>query len=121
MTFETVSKINRRDAWPSDCASWFQSTCSSTAWTIYSCLYSLRDGSVVKHGVKQMKTSIRLALFVALLTTGALPALAMGKPPHGPGGGIYGAPGPIVGVGLPIIGVGLGAYWLIRRYRRKSG
>jgi hypothetical protein len=35
-------------------------------------------------------------------------------------GGVHGAPGPIAGAGLPIIVVGLGAYWLVRRYRRKS-
>lgn len=29
-------------------------------------------------------------------------------------------PGPIVGAGLPILGLGYGAYWLVRRYRRKS-
>jgi hypothetical protein len=36
-----------------------------------------------------------------------------------PGGHISGAPGPIAGAGLPILAVGYGAYWLIRRYRRK--
>jgi hypothetical protein len=29
-------------------------------------------------------------------------------------------PGPIAGAGLPIAIVGYGAYWLVRRYRRKS-
>jgi uncharacterized membrane protein len=29
-------------------------------------------------------------------------------------------PGPIAGAGLPILAVGYGAYWLVRRYRRKS-
>ena len=29
-------------------------------------------------------------------------------------------PGPIVGAGLPIAIIGYGAYWLVRRYRRKS-
>jgi hypothetical protein len=28
-------------------------------------------------------------------------------------------PGPIVGAGLPIAIIGFGAYWLVRRYRRK--
>jgi hypothetical protein len=38
----------------------------------------------------------------------------------GGSGGHYGAiPGPIAGAGLPILAVGYGAYWLIRRYRRK--
>jgi hypothetical protein len=42
----------------------------------------------------------------------------------GNGGGrdhVHGAPGPIAGAGLPILAVGYGAYWLVRRYRRKSG
>ncbi len=36
------------------------------------------------------------------------------------GGGVNGAPGPIAGAGLPFIAVGYGAFWLVRRYRRKS-
>ena len=32
----------------------------------------------------------------------------------------HGVPGPLAGVGLPFIAVGYGAYWLVRRYRRKS-
>jgi hypothetical protein len=31
-----------------------------------------------------------------------------------------GAPGPIAGVGLPVLAVGYGAYWLVKRYRRKT-
>ena len=38
--------------------------------------------------------------------------------PHG--GTVHGAPGPIAGAGLPILAVGYGAYWFVRRYRRKS-
>jgi len=38
--------------------------------------------------------------------------------PHG--GTVHGAPGPIAGAGLPFLAVGYGAYWLVRRYRRKS-
>ena len=30
------------------------------------------------------------------------------------------APGPISGVGLPILAIGYGAYWLVKRYRRKT-
>jgi hypothetical protein len=37
----------------------------------------------------------------------------------GGGGTVHGAPGPIAGAGLPILAVGFGAYWLVRRYRRK--
>ena len=37
-------------------------------------------------------------------------------------GGTYGAPGPIAGEGVPILvlgAAGFGAYWLVRRHRRK--
>ena len=43
--------------------------------------------------------------------------------PHYSGNGntsAHGVPGPLAGVGLPFIAVGYGAYWLVRRYRRKS-
>ena len=35
-------------------------------------------------------------------------------------GHVSGVPGPLAGAGLPILAVGYGAYWLVRRYRRKS-
>ena len=31
-----------------------------------------------------------------------------------------GAPGPIAGAGLPILAIGYGAYWLVKRLRRKT-
>jgi hypothetical protein len=38
------------------------------------------------------------------------------------GNGYRGAPGPVVGAGLPTlaIGIGYGAYWLVKRRRRKT-
>jgi hypothetical protein len=35
-------------------------------------------------------------------------------------GSTAGAPGPIIGAGLPVLAAGYGAYWLIRRYRRRA-
>jgi hypothetical protein len=35
-------------------------------------------------------------------------------------GGLHAAPAPIAGAGLPVLLVA-GAYWVVRRYRRKSG
>ena len=36
------------------------------------------------------------------------------------GAGVHGVPGPVAGAGLPIMAIGLGAYWLVRRHRRKT-
>jgi hypothetical protein len=56
--------------------------------------------------------AILVSLFGAVdwAFAGPLPA-----PPHPPSP----VPGPIAGAGLPIVAVGYGAYWLVRRYRRK--
>ena len=32
---------------------------------------------------------------------------------------IRAVPGPIAGAGLPILAIGFGAYWLVKRFRRK--
>jgi hypothetical protein len=39
---------------------------------------------------------------------------------HSGGGSTHGVPGPLVGAGFPVIAIGYGAYWFVRRYRRKS-
>jgi hypothetical protein len=73
----------------------------------------------------------KLLVASALLAAFCVPALAgnqngqggNGQGGNGQGGngqgGMHGAPGPIAGAGLPILAVGYGAYWLIRRHRRK--
>ena len=72
-----------------------------------------------------MKT---LILASAVLAALSLPALA--DPGNGNGWGqgagggqghkTSGVPGPLVGAGLPFLALGYGAYWFVRRYRRKS-
>jgi hypothetical protein len=75
-----------------------------------------------------MKASVKFALCTALMIV-ALPALAMAKDKDNDRGdrdrddrgqSTHSVPGPLVGAGLPFIAVGYGAYWLVRRYRRKS-
>jgi hypothetical protein len=69
-------------------------------------------------------------LIIASAVLGALSVPALADPGNGNGFGqgvgggqghkTSGVPGPLVGAGLPFIVVGYGAYWLVRRYRRKS-
>ena len=69
----------------------------------------------------------KLLVASAILAALVLPALADPgngnkngwNNPHNPH--YNGAPGPIAGAGSPILAVGYGAYWLLRRYRRKTG
>jgi hypothetical protein len=39
---------------------------------------------------------------------------------NGGGGSYQGAPGPLLAGGLPFLGLAGGAYWLVRRFRRKG-
>jgi hypothetical protein len=69
-------------------------------------------------------------LIIAAVALGALSIPAFADPGNGKGWGqgdgggqghkTSGVPGPLVGAGLPFLAVGYGAYWLVRRYRRKS-
>jgi hypothetical protein len=95
-------------------------------WTVMRRL--VRDGIKMSEGVQMRKLLVASAVLAAL----CVPALAgnqngqggNGQGGNGQGGngqgGVHGAPGPIAGAGLPILAVGYGAYWLVRRYRRKS-
>ena len=77
-----------------------------------------------------MRNSVKFAMAAALFAAFvgfAAPASACNgngncdnAPGQNKGGGVSGVPGPLVGAGLPFIAVGYGAYWLVRRYRRKS-
>jgi len=64
------------------------------------------------------------AVLIAAAVTFAIPASACnggGNCTNAPGhNNVHGAPSPMAGVGLPIVALGYGAYWLVRRYRRKS-
>ena len=91
-----------------------------------------RVGNLLVYVMKlSRKTAIAAILFAAI----ALPTIALaagpGNPSHPPSPppppppspssrSTHGVPGPLVGAGLPFIAVGYGAYWLVRRYRRKS-
>jgi hypothetical protein len=50
----------------------------------------------------------------------ALIAIALASAVDSAFAGIFGAPGPIAGAGLPVFAVGYGAYWLVKRFRRKT-
>jgi hypothetical protein len=58
-----------------------------------------------------MKTPIRTAVCLALLSMASLPTAAFAQAAP--------APGPIIGAGLPVLAVGYGVYWLIRRRSAK--
>ena len=67
----------------------------------------------------------KLPLACAFLAGLSLPALADPGKGRGEGNGggrehVCGAPGPIAAAGIPFLAIGYGAYWLVRRYRRKS-
>jgi hypothetical protein len=78
-----------------------------------------------------MKPSRKITIAAIIFTAIALPTIALAAGPGNPSpppppspppssGSTHGVPGPLVGAGLPVLAVGYGAYWLVRRYRRKS-
>jgi hypothetical protein len=62
---------------------------------------------------------------ISALFASAVTVITLADPSFA-GGLVYlappvGAPGPIAGAGLSILAIGYGAYWLVKRYRRKTG
>jgi hypothetical protein len=86
-----------------------------------------------------MKTITQCAALASVLAMLAVPALTTevavaacsggydsfgfpcggGGGSNGGGGSYQGAPGPLLAGGLPFLAVAGGAYWAVRRYRRK--
>jgi hypothetical protein len=62
-------------------------------------------------------TSLKSALTLLALVAIAIELLGISSPAFA---APVPAPGPIAGVGLPILAIGYGAYWLVKRYRRKT-
>ena len=87
-----------------------------------------------------MKTITQCAALASVLAMLAVPALTTevavaacsggydsfgfpcggGGGSNGGGGSYQGAPGPLLAGGLPFLAVADGAYWAVRRYRRKK-
>ena len=98
--------------------------------------YAPTPGRVGNLLVYVMKLSRKTAIAAILFAAIALPTIALAAGPGNPSRPPdprrrrrrrlraapvrMHAPGPLVGAGLPFIAVGYGAYWLVRRYRRKS-
>jgi hypothetical protein len=58
--------------------------------------------------------AVAAAFFMARADSAKSGVVAIGGSHYG------GVPSPVTGAGLPVIIVGCGAYWLVRRHRRKS-
>jgi uncharacterized membrane protein len=63
-----------------------------------------------------MKNVAKVLFAISILAPAMSPGFAGSF--HNPGQ-YKNVPGPLVGAGLPVLAVGYGAYWLLRRYRRK--
>jgi hypothetical protein len=61
-------------------------------------------------------TSLKSALTLLALVAIAIELLGISSPAFAGAP----APGPIAGAGLPFLAIGYGAYWLVKRYRRKT-
>ena len=87
-------------------------------------LYKLHE----RLGIEPLRERQVKKLIIAAVALAALSIPAFADPGNGNGfgqgvgggQGHKGVPGPLVGAGLPFLAIGYGAYWLVRRYRRKS-
>jgi hypothetical protein len=67
------------------------------------------------------RSDVGLALVaITIALCGAVDSAFAGSTGIGGTGIPFGAPGPVAGVGLPLLAIGYGAYWLVKRYRRKT-
>ena len=59
------------------------------------------------------------ALTLVAITIAVVGIAVVGVVESAAGAAVAPVPGPIAGAGLPMLVIGFGAYWLVKRFRRK--